>query len=886
MNLNHYSEKANQANKFCKLSVLKNESDVEQFFVIRLLKDLGYEDTQIKTKEMLEELVIAKGRKREKYRPDYVLFVDGKPRVVIDAKNPTDKIRDFLYQVTGYALAINQKFKDENPVRYCVLTNGSATEVYYWDKTISPLLELAHSNFKDGDQKYDGLAKTLSPKALKQAVLDKETKVVLIKPQVEEIEAVFQKCHNLIFKRESPFPTQAFYEFTKLVFLKMNEDKRLHAILNTGRDLTLDDLHFHTHWIDSNLTITQNPVNDILFAQLVKELEDLVDKKKKKPIFDKGEQIKLKPSTIRDIIYMLQDYDLYGIDTDLNGKMFEVFLAAIVRGKKLGAYFTPRSIVKLMVEMVNIRIITEGNVNRIETVLDGCCGSGGFLIDAMALLINEMKTNPILLHKAEKLIDELVSKHLYGIDVNPDIARIARINMYSHGDGGSIIYRANALDREIKIEAGEDKTSRNELEELKELLIGQGLKFDVVVTNPPFAMSYKSKDDNERRIIAQYADIDPLKNMTYKTGTTELKSEVKSNVLFLARYHDLLKLGGRIIIVVDNSLLNSVNFAEYRSWLRNSFIIRAIISLPKYSFIQAGAGGVTSILYLEKRTSKEQKQPKIFARSVQYTGISKSGKEIPQNDLIPDVLNEWKRFEATGKLFLKGTTPIGDYTSDTLFLIDQANDRLDVDFYMPSYRKSMKKLEDLQKNGTHEVKTIDDFKLSPKIKREDAEGKIFRYADIGAVDFERCEIIPKECVENEFEELPDRARTRVKENDVIFPLSYDSLGKVAIIKKDMDGQLVSTGFVGIRCNEPSDAFFLWGLIRSDIMQKQFHHVSSGYTQREISKEHLKYLRFPIPKVGRAEAIQKIKESISKASEARKNEVEAYDEITQLMNESL
>jgi len=645
-------------------------------------------------------------------------------------------------------------------------------------------------------------------------------------------------------------------------------------------------LHFHTHWIDSQQSITQNPVNDILFTQLVMELEDLVEKKKKKPIFDKGEQIDLKPSTIRDVVSMLQDYDLYGIDTDLNGKMFEVFLAAIVRGKRLGAYFTPRSIVKLMVEMANLRIVTEKNESKIETLLDGCCGSGGFLIDAMAYLTHEIKTNPVLMYKADKLIEELVSKHLYGIDVNPDIARIARINMYSHGDGGSIIYRANALDKDIKIEAGERKTSRIELEELRHLLIDEELKFDAVITNPPFAMSYKSKDENEKRIIAQYADLDPLKNMTYKTGTTTLKSEVKSNVLFLGRYHDLLKSGGRLLIVVDNSLLNSVKFAEYRTWLRNSFIIRAIISLPKYSFIQAGAGGVTSLLYLEKRVSHEQKQPKVFARSVQYTGISKSGKEIPQNDLIPDVLNEWKRFEATGKLYLRGNTLIGDYNSDTLFLIDEIDDRLDVDFYMPSYRRLLRKLSDLQEKGTHEVKKLEDFKEASKIRRSDAEGKVFRYADIGAVDAERCEIMPKECIEDSFEDLPDRARFLVKENDVIFPLSYDSLGKVAIIRKDMENQLVSTGFVCVRCKQPEDACYLWALIRSEVMQKQFRHVASGYTQREISREHLlKYIHFPISKMGK-QAVEAIQPLIEQANEARKKELDAYDKITRIMDENL
>jgi len=879
-------------NKFCKLTTLKNESDVEQFFVIRLLKDLDYTDSQIRTKEKLDEIVVARGSNKENYRPDYVLLVNGKPRVVIDAKNPKEKIRKFLYQVTGYALGLNQRYEGENPVLYCMLTNGGSTELYKWDSIKAPLIPtLVHGDFHDGNPKFENLRVKLNSNVWKSisSPVSEDKIITLIKPPIEEIKVVFQKCHDLIFKRESLLPTEAFYEFTKLIFLKMNEDKYLHKILDAGKSLRLKDLHFHTYWIDSNLTVTPNPMNAVLFQKLVSDLEDLVEKKAKKPIFDEGEKIKLKPSTIKDVVKLLQDYDLYGIDTDLNGRMFEVFLAAVIRGKKLGAYFTPRAIVELIVKMADIRIITSEGKSEIETTLDGCCGSGGFLIDAMAGLINKIKTNPILSPNADELVNKLVTKHLYGIDSNPEIARIARINMYLHGDGGSNIYRANTLDKEIQVELGEDKTTRNELEELRKLLFEEGKKFDVIITNPPFATSYKSKDAYEKRIIFQYADLDTIKNLSYKEGTTELKSEIKSNILFIARYHDLLKAGGRLVIVVDNSLLNSVRFAEYRVWLKNNFIIRAVIALPKYSFIQAGAGGVTSILFLEKRNEGTlQKQPPIFARKVHYTGLSKAGKEIKENDL-PYVQEEWKRFVATGKLYLKGEKLIGNYDSDTLFLIEDVQDRLDVDFYAQSYRLLLKKLAKLKADGAIENNKMIDFDISPNIKKEDAQGKVFRYADIGAIDYDRCEFIRKECLEEAFEELPNRARVLLNENDVIFPLSYDSLGKCAIVPNWMDGQLASTGFMGIRCKNHEEAIFLWALIRSETMQKQFLHTSSGYTQRGISKEHLNaYVLFPIPKDGKVKdaIVNKVKGKLKSASKARQDELDAYNGITSIMKNSL
>src|SRR5437879_3171601 len=78
------AEREATANKFCEKAVLKDEASVEQFFVTRLIEDLDYQDKEIRPKRILEELTVARGRKKENYRPDYVLFTDV-PRWLIDA---------------------------------------------------------------------------------------------------------------------------------------------------------------------------------------------------------------------------------------------------------------------------------------------------------------------------------------------------------------------------------------------------------------------------------------------------------------------------------------------------------------------------------------------------------------------------------------------------------------------------------------------------------------------------------------------------------------------------------------------------------------------------------------------------------------------------------
>ena len=76
------------SNKFCRADDLTNEASVEQFFVIRLFADLGYKDQEIKPKTALSAVRVGKGRKKEPYKPDFLIYGKQKPRWIVDAKWP------------------------------------------------------------------------------------------------------------------------------------------------------------------------------------------------------------------------------------------------------------------------------------------------------------------------------------------------------------------------------------------------------------------------------------------------------------------------------------------------------------------------------------------------------------------------------------------------------------------------------------------------------------------------------------------------------------------------------------------------------------------------------------------------------------------------------
>ena len=90
---------------------------------------------------------------------------------------------------------------------------------------------------------------------------------------------------------------------------------------------------------------------------------------------------------------------------------------------------------------------------------------------------------------------------LCGIDVgrDPNLARIARLNMYLHGDGGSMVYHSDALDKRLPNEPTDSPEDRAEKGQLRQLFDGGGV-FDVVLTNPPFAKPYERTEKTDRRI--------------------------------------------------------------------------------------------------------------------------------------------------------------------------------------------------------------------------------------------------------------------------------------------------------------------------------------------------------------------------------------------------
>lgn len=824
------------SNKYCRSSDLSNEASIESFFVLRLLADLGYKDSEIKTKQAIQALRIPKGRNKELYKPDFLLVCHKKPRWLIDAKSPSERIEQYTYQCAGYALQINRKYT-ERPLHYYMLTNGFLTRIYVWDQE-EAILSLRFGDFIERNPKYETLRRLF---AVNVARLGWKTTAdvvsgghLLSRPAMDAVKKAFLRCHRIIWKTEKMSPQAAFMEFAKILFVKLWEDRRLRdnpvllEMISKGDPLPVSEVRFATRWIKEQESNNANPIDALLFRQLVDSLEQEITLRRRKRIFESNEKLNVSPGTVRRVVKELENYYLFGIDEDLNGRMFEAFLAATMRGKELGQYFTPRSIVKLMTKLANVK--AQRGLNGIERVIDACCGTGGFLIEALTEMRRQVWDNQSLSSSERKdILENVANQAIFGIDAGraPVIARIARINMYLHGDGGSRVYMADALKYPPQPSLADSIEVKGEVAELRGLL-ENGIKFAVALTNPPFSMDYSSNVPEEKEILDTY-------ELTTYGG--KRRNSLRSSVVFLERYWNLLRAGGRLLTVIDDSVLAGKNFPFVRDFIRERFIIRAVISLHGDAFRRAGARAKTSILYLVKKRNHSEAQQSCFVHESRYVGRD----DVPPKTRLSDAeqarnlaAKEMEEITTAFNSFLQGQN------GPWLVPSDKLNDRLDAKHLRPW---SVAELESRWKTAGANSDIIEN--LFDPIEEEVNLDPNTRYAFLRI----------------SYEGRPERGDTalgkevsyskifKARLDDIVIS-NINAVNKAICVMPDsMSALLISQAFTVLRL-KPSmrgrtDLFYIWSVLRTPAIVAEWLSHTTGFGRHYVDWNLIRKQRIPL-----------------------------------------
>lgn len=841
-------------------SLLRSEAEVETRFLDQLFKDLGFPKEAIIPKEHIQSLTISDGRKHTKKEVDFILKdKEGIPRIIVEAKEPNTNINDAWGQTASYALSYNSDKPYDKHIKWLLITNGYMTALYPHDSKI-PLLTLQLSDFESGMPPYVALRTNIKYEGISRT---KKQKIEFKPLPPAELNKLFLVSHNMVWKAEKLAPHDAFFEFCKFIFIKIKEDKERQTY---SEDVEPYEMPLTSAWLKAQSKTSEHPVRDILFKKLCEELETKVKNNQKKRIFEPNETLELKATTCKALIEKFEKVDLSSIDEDLNGRMFEVFLNAAVRGRDLGQFFTPRSVVDFMTR-ISLRNV---DLNNLPIILDGCCGTAGFLIETMAYMMGRIRNDNRLNERERKeKIEKICNECLFGVEANKRTSRIARINMYLHGDGGSHIFHGDGLDENPTPTADMKNEEQEEIKDYANKVKNES--FDLILSNPPFSMNYQRGKEEDKYIIDQFE---------FTAG----QNSVKSSILFLARYEKLLKKGGEMLIVLDDTLLNGKSYENFRKWVLDRFVILGVHSLPFNTFLKAKANIKTSILHVRKKTNDKDTQGSVFMSISNNIGHDNALHDTPQRNNLNAILTAYLEWQRTG--IIEDTIVLNNDSHDNLecpmqYWLISANEltteRFDAFFYSPELRSLYQRIEQEKTKKSIKLKSGSDLKLVAKIpaakrKEYSMSGDFFRYIEIGDVTSYG---LITHYIDVPFDEIPSRGEYQVKKGDILFALNNSSRGTVVYVPEEFDNMICTSGFLVIRPENEEEGLLLWYSLRSEICRQQIYYLAQTASQPELKIESWnKYFKIPLPSTkNKAKTLadaKKIFKYISELSEISKD----------------
>ena len=400
----------------------------------------------------------------------------------------------------------------------------------------------------------------------------------------EMLRTAFRRCHNFIHGNEGMPKDAAFWQFLYLIFCKMYDER-------TRRDRRRFWAGPNEQFEDAGRKAIRKRIEP-LFGEVKHEFKD---------IFSGGEEISLSDRALAFMISELSKYEFSRIDVDAKGAAYQEIVGTNLRGDR-GQYFTPRGAIRLVVEILDPR--------EDERLLDPACGTGGFLVAALAHRMDRFREEERISAETESSeefeslnhrLRDYAATQVFGCDFDPFLIRASQMNMVMAGDGKGHLYHLNSLEFPAGHLAGATDA-------------GKAIPFesaDVVMTNPPFGSSIPITDVSILRPFDLAHTWERVEDGGYrKTG--RLQGSVAPEVLFIERCIDWLRPGGRMGIVLPDGILGNPA-AEYIRWwiLRHAWVL-ASVDLPVETFIvEANVNILTSLLFLKKKPEEVMRREAI-----------------------------------------------------------------------------------------------------------------------------------------------------------------------------------------------------------------------------------------------------------------------------------
>jgi len=835
-------------------NALITESDVEIKFLQPLFVEvLGYDaNSDLKWKEPVS---FNEGRKKVTKYPDLVCYKDNKAVLVVETKKPTESLTDNIGQLDSYAFA--------KEVRYSLISNGRKIMLREYlaankkANIIYTTISVIH------DKNYSLLANIISKSNIETDIYNEPIESANTSNEITDYRRFFRSIHNIIRDNEKLDPASCFDEFSKILYLKMADeqyraDKNERNYFEPGRF--------------KNVPL-QEPMA-LINAWFKEAMRHYYS-----DVFEEIAELKISIATLEGVLNKLNDFYVKDNKMDVKGRAFEEFLPSQLRGKGLGQFFTPRKIVDFMIELADV------DIN--DVVIDFACGSGGFLIKSFEKMKEILQTMPEATFRSigttkEAFEENLKKNQIFGIDAEPRAVRVAKMNMMLWGDGKRVC-RGNGLS---EVDWQGNKYSLPEYD-----INTKNSGCTLILANPPFI---KEKDV---AVLSKYR-------------LAEGRNSVDAQTLFLERGINLLRPGGRMLIVLPEGVLSNDDSLSTREYILSNAKIKAIIELPTHTFVQSGVDTInTVVLYLEKYEAElKEKIDKII--SVDNT--PKENIELIKNcnDMDYDIFMasaENVGFEPNGRIFAKE----GEDT-DLDIIIKKYNDLFFANEKIDIIDDSLKGYESDSKNLRGKQNSNDVMKLNIKEihSRLDPSYYLF-WKNIGDSfnDFvpldeygltmhkSRLSITTDEELDAEYTicsvnknnphnllELSDyktgdeiakesQKKLIVDKGSIVYNPYRANIGSFSMTPKEYDKCLVSGAYVNFTV-ERFDAQLLLSLFKTPIYNRYIKILSTGSVRDNFSEDCLKSIL--VPKLSGPAQSSLLKEINKKDEDIRGKQKEAKD----------
>ena len=547
------------------------EEQVQAETFLKLVLTYGYDARRIR-----QFVPVTMGR--EVKEADIVVYNDDmclQPYILVECKREEVSEAEFaqaIEQAYSYAYAL------PSDVKYVWVTSGIKNEYFAVDKN-------NNSRVQQPDIPQFGVSQMAPYKYVYDAEFLPEEKgkqrfFPLTVIEQSELTKRFKQAHDALWAGGQLNPSEAFDELDKLIFCKVWDERKPRKM---GEPYDFQIITVSENEIKDE-RLRRQKENDELYKRIIALYEE--GRKKDAEVF--RDNIRLTPEKIRTVVGYLESVNLSETDLDSKGRAFETFMGSFFRGN-FGQYFTPRQIVEFVVDVLPIK--------NDSKVLDTSCGSGGFLLYALNKVRNQAtELYPNYKNDARQYArwfpywHDFAANNLFGIEINEQISRAAKMNMIIHDDGHTNVITSDGL---VPDQTIFERTAN------KGFTYGT---FDFIITNPPFGSTIRQ---TEQAYLKTYQlgkkDEDWLAVKAQPETTRENQS---TEVLFIEQDYKFLKPGGFLAIVIPDGILTNSSLQYLRNLIEDWFRIVAVVSMPQTAFSANGAGVKSSVMFLQKWTQK------------------------------------------------------------------------------------------------------------------------------------------------------------------------------------------------------------------------------------------------------------------------------------------